>query len=567
MSVNGTITYREGWHDAEKTPVWEIEARPDVMIRLKRLLPRVHTYRTGKITVRDTREVCRDLAWILERYPMEMSEEDRARLEASAAAHIRSEVAVRAILSGERPHLEGMMEPVREPRDYQLVASDVVLTTGRLLLTDDVGLGKSFSGLLTARDPEALPMLVVTLTHLPEQWLGELAETFPMLRGHILRKGTPYAFSKVRELKGHEPHVLICNYAKLAGWADHLAGNIRTVIFDEAQELRRTESLKYVAAAQIADGARYRIGLTATPIYNYGGEIHSVISALDNDALGTREEFIREWGHSMPNGHVMVKDPKALGAYLKESGLMLGRTRKDVGRELPADIRVPHTIELDEHLLSEMSKGVLDLARMIVDRAGSKAEVFKAAGDLDWQMRRATGVAKARYVAEFVKMILESEDKVVLFGWHHDVYSIWAEALSEFNPVFYTGKQSPAAKRSALQAFESKDSRILVMSLRSGAGLDGLEKLSRVAVFGELDWSPYIHHQCIGRLRRDGQPDPVVAYFLVADSGSDPVVAEVLNLKRQQAEPIVDPFGETMHLQADTTDRVRRLAEQVLRGA
>src|SRR5579884_3848269 len=50
------------------------------------------------------------------------------------------------------------------------------------------------------------------------------------------------------------------------------------------------------------------------------------------------------------------------------------------------------------------------------------------------------------------------------------------------------------------------------MSLRSGAGLDGLQEDCTVGVFGELDWSPEQHRQCIGRLDRDGQtvtPRPV----------------------------------------------------------
>lgn len=42
----------------------------------------------------------------------------------------------------------------------------------------------------------------------------------------------------------------------------------------------------------------------------------------------------------------------------------------------------------------------------------------------------------------------------------------------------------------------------VIMSLRSGAGVDGLQKHSRVAVFGERDWSPQVHEQCIGRIRR-----------------------------------------------------------------
>lgn len=82
-------------------------------------------------------------------------------------------------------------------------------------------------------------------------------------------------------------------------------------------------------------------------------------------------------------------------------------------------------------------------------------------------------------------------------------------------------------------------------------------------VCGELDWSPAVHEQAIGRVHRDGQGDPVVAYFLVSDEGSDPVVLDVLGLKRGQLEGIRDPAGEI--LESRRLDAVRVLAESYLR--
>lgn len=56
-------------------------------------------------------------------------------------------------------------------------------------------------------------------------------------------------------------------------------------------------------------------------------------------------------------------------------------------------------------------------------------------------MRQATGIAKAPYVLEFVRMLVESGESVMLYGWHRDVYNIWLERLAEFNPVMYTGRK------------------------------------------------------------------------------------------------------------------------------
>lgn len=546
---------------------WEVEATPDVIIRLKRLFPRANKHRRGCITLMDTPEVARDLEWVLQRWPLELDDVARRRLQRRADEHRAVEERVHEILAGGGSLSDGLtLEPAREPREYQRVAADLALTTGRLLLTDDLGLGKSMSGLLLLRDPRALPALVVCPTHLPEQWVDELHKTFPLLRAHIIRTLRVYDPASRREMRGHDPDVLVINYAKLRGWGDHLAGRVRTVIFDEAQELRRADSDKWKAAAQIADKAAFRVGLTATPIYNYGGEIHNVMSVIAKDELGSREEFAREWAEgSYWHDKLQVDDPAALGTYLRDQGLMLRRTRREVGRELPEVIKVPHTVEADEDVLDRLSEDAFDLAELIVSRTGTRQERWQASGDLDWRLRQATGIAKAPYVAEFVRLLLETDERVVLFGWHRAVYDVWKERLDDFEPAFYTGEESPAQKHRSREAFLHGDSRVLVMSLRAGAGLDGLQDAAHVAVFGELDWSPGMHDQCVGRLHRDGQDEPVVAYFLVSDHGADPVMADVLNLKRQQADPLRDPDAALFEEAPNTQDRVRLLAERVLR--
>ncbi|HMJ16609.1 MAG TPA: C-terminal helicase domain-containing protein, partial [Polyangiaceae bacterium] len=82
---------------------------------------------------------------------------------------------------------------------------------------------------------------------------------------------------------------------------------------------------------------------------------------------------------------------------------------------------------------------------------------------------------------------------------------------------------------------------VLMMSLRAGAGLDGLQHCCSTVVFGELDWSPAVHEQATGRVFRDGQASPVLAYYLVSDEGSDPVLQTTLGLKRAQLDGVRSP--------------------------
>src|SRR5690606_38104549 len=106
---------------------------------------------------------------------------------------------------------------------------------------------------------------------------------------------------------------------------------------------------------------------------------------------------------------------------------------------------------------------------------------------------------------------------------------------------------------------------LMIMSLRSGAGLDGLQHRARTIVFGELDWSPQVHAQCAGRLRRPGQTRQVDAIYLHTEGGSDPSVMSVLGLKASQSQGIVDPLSAPKDQHSDTT-RIRELAERYLAG-
>ena len=65
-------------------------------------------------------------------------------------------------------------------------------------------------------------------------------------------------------------------------------------------------------------------------------------------------------------------------------------------------------------------------------------------------------------------------------------------------------------------------------------------------------------------VHRDGQTEPVLAYFLISDHGSDPVVSEVLGVKREQIEGVRNP-GEHLVERVDIGEnQLRRLAQQFL---
>lgn len=545
---------------------WAIKTEPQVKLRLKRIFQKIHKKDFGALLLSAIPEHSFELEWILQRYPMNMSVYDREKLREQADEFLRQEQIIASVLNAD-DYEPGEFSMALPPRDYQKIAADLAMKTGRLLLADDLGLGKTASSICTLTDPENLPALVVTLTHLPKQWQSEIRKFMPELRTHIIKKGKPYDMTKGKRGKREMfPDVIIMNYHKLAGWAESLKGVTKSIIFDECQELRRSESLKYDAARIISSECQLRMGLSATPIYNYGGEMFNVLQVLAPDSLGSWDEFMREWCYGQYGDKPRIRDPKEFGSYLREKGLMLRRTRKEVGRELEPLNKIPHAIEADTKVLDKIEDSAAELAKIILAQSAQpKGAKMRASEELSNVLRQYTGIAKAPYVADFVRMLIESDEPVVLYGWHRTVYDIWQARLKDFKPVMYTGSESPNQKAAARDAFVSGRSPILIMSLRSGAGLDGLQHRCRTVVFGELDWSPGVLDQCAGRVHRDGQEHPVMAYYLLADHGSDPIIADVLGVKRSQMEGIRDPNASLIARTQADAGNAKKLAEAYLK--
>lgn len=542
---------------------WIISAEPHVHMRAKRIFGKLSKQHAGRLTLSHSPETCRDLAWFLDRYPLAMNECDAAVLIATATSHHDT---IR--------RLEEMIDPnyappafelALPPRTYQAREAAIYLANGSLLIGDDVGLGKTLSAICSFTDPRTLPAVVVTLAHLPRQWEEEISKFAPDLRVHVVKKSTPYDLPL---WFGHGPDVLVINYHKLSGWARVLSTYCKSIVFDEVQELRHPGTGRYGAAECIATQVPFRLGLSATPIYNYGGEIFSILNILKPGCLGTHGEFLTEWcgGARGFEKHAKLKDPKAFGTWAREQFLMIRHTRKDVGRELPDVIRVPHRIAADTGALDRIRDSAAELAKLILQQGESaRGEKWQASEQLSTILRQATGIAKAPFVADFVRLLVESGERVVLCGWHREVYGIWQAKLRDLNPVLYTGTETAAQKEAAKAAFMAGETPVLMLSLRSGAGMNGLQEASSCIVFGELDWSPGVLEQCIGRLNRDGQKSPVVAYFLVSDEGADPAIAEVLGIKRQQVEGIRNPTMDFLEKLETTGDHARRLAEMYLK--
>ena len=189
-------------------------------------------------------------------------------------------------------------------------------------------------------------------------------------------------------------------------------------------------------------------------------------------------------------------------------------------------------IDADDRVYRELMRPVIELLgslRALHPEAKERAMLEEQVGRGE---RQATGVAKAPFVAAFVRALLDNGETVLLFAHHHAVMDVYKKELASYRPAFITGRETTQRKDDAVTRFMGEKTNLCVISLRAASGLN-LQRASCV-VFGELDWSPAVHSQAEDRAHRMGQKDSILCYYLVAPQGSDRDMQDALGLKVSQ---------------------------------
>lgn len=568
LGTVGTLDYSEP--DDPKSPAWprwKVSGSPHAIIMARKLFG-TDSHAAGKdnavtISFPATLGSFDELLLLMHRFPLKMTDAAAMIFEwmyrqLVAERHIAASVP--AGNAGGR-FFRGRLLP------FQTEGVAFLCAVRKGLLADDMGLGKTVQAFGFLDRIDAYPAVIVAQSHVQRHWEKKISE-FMRTRdpGDNLSEGVSWVSLNGGKRLDRTPaaDVYIVHYLVLHAWYEFLIERgVRTVIFDECQELRHPNTRKHEACTALARSADNVAGLSGTPIYNHGIEMHSVMNTLCRGALDTRAAFERTWCEYVA-GKLVVKDPEVLGEYLRARRLMLRRRKDEVHLELPAKRRVIEPIAAEAGIFAEMVSKAAELARQAAeignpfDRARMEAEAIR-------ETRRATALAKLPAVIAFLRGLMEAGEPTLCFVHHHAVTDGIIEALEDCKPVAITGRQDKTQKDDAVTAFARGDTNLCLISLRAATGIDGLQKRARVVVFAELDWSPAIHRQAEDRAHRMGQRDSVLAYYLVTDLGTDPFVMMTLNLKASQFTGLMQDRVESDDDRRDAQQFAKQHMEGVLK--
>jgi SNF2 family DNA or RNA helicase len=535
-----------------------LHCEPHIRARLKSIFPRISQTAQPPYYFKNTAQNALDLKWFMDRYPLEIPKKDKLFLLRKSNEAVENNNNLNAVYEMDFiPSIEATLNPGEAARPHQIQAAEIHNLSKRLLVADKVGLGKTLTALLTGFNSQHIPMAIVVKTSLQGQWEAQI-KRFTNFTCHSITGTRPYKLPPAQ--------IYLYRYSQLSGWSDFFAeGHFNSVVYDEIQELRTgTKSDKGSAAKILSENAIAKMGLSATPIHNYGSEIFNIMEFLDPLLLGNRYEFEREWVSGMGNGKTL-KDPHALRSFLIDNHIFIRRTKSEVGQSDNAVNTQTVFLPYDNDAVVDHEQLAIQLAIATVTTEDPIAG-NKIGFQLDMLMRQVTGIAKAKAVAEYVKIIVEQGEKVVLVGYHRAVYDIWMKEFKNIGFAMYTGSESQVEKKRSVERFINEECPIFILSLESAEGLDGLQQVASIILIAELPWSKQKVLQAIGRLDREGQTESSVdAVYLLTNYGSDPVILDIIGLKDSDSSALIDgPSGMDLQPLENNNDRIQAMAMHFL---
>lgn len=447
----------------------------------------------------------------------------------------RLRIALAVPLESLLPGASAVLDWPGQLMEFQVDGVRALLTSDRLLLADDMGLGKTIQTIAAVRilciQRTIESVLVVVPTSVIDQWRREFYRWAPELR-LIAVRGSPA--DRAWQWRA-EVHVTIVSYETLrADAADSPESPPRrrlwdVVVLDEAQKIKNRDVEVSRAVKQLRRKRSW--ALTGTPLENKLEDLASIL------------EFVDQGEETSTNRYVPGPD-----LLSRHSQLQLRRRKSDVLDQLPPKQVITNTISLlpgqqqsytraerdGIFRLREMGQAVriqhvLELITRLKQICNADPETGESAKFLDIRQRMAT--------------LSEEGHRALLFSQYtDDSFGVGAisTALSDFQPLVYTGGMSTPERDSVIQRFKSNsEHRALILSLRAGGVGLNLQEASYVFHVDRW-WNPAVERQAEDRTHRIGQVVPVTVFKYTCEGTIEERIQAVLAEKQQLFDEIID---------------------------
>ena len=460
--------------------------------------------------------------------------------------------------------------------NYQKLGVMFAITNGTgVLIADEMGLGKSVQSLATAMylkaQGKAKKALVVVPASLKYNWPMEI-EKFTGER-YVVIDGTPderiaqwlrndvffyvvnyelvvedlFGGKELKEREGETAEKKKKREVRIAKnkMRERILTPVRTrswdlIVCDEIHQIkshqaRRSRSLKSLRA-------KFKMGLTGTPLDGRLEELHSIMGFIAPGLLGSKSRFFQM--HVETDFWGKITGYKRLGEVTKRvEPFMIRRLKKDVLKDLPDKIYQNRIITLsdEEHSiyrkLADGGHKVTESEQAIVACIRCKQFCnYPPAIDSD-----CTKTSKMDALRDVLReVVVENGHKALIFSQYKTMLDIIAITLKDMGLKYLRiDGDTPKKDRAEMQAKFNTDPSIDLMlgteAMSTGLNLVGADHV----IMYDQWWSNSIMAQAVDRAHRIGQKGVVNVVILACKDTIEERIWKVLESKKKVTDEVL----------------------------
>lgn len=443
------------------------------------------------------------------------------------------------------------------PHNYQRAAIERLVSSPRLALFQDMGLGKTVEVLTAIRELRmrwrVSRVLVVAPKKVAEATWSAEAEQWDHLSGMRVAKVLGTAGRRVAALNT-PADLYVVNRENVPWLVDYYRNSwpFDGVVLDESSSFKNPQSKRFKALKKVLDRIQWLVLLTGTPAPNGLEDLWAQIYLLDQgQRLGRtitsfRDAFFTQ-DKAYPGQQYRTYSPQPGADKRIEdaiSDICVSMKAEDY-LELPEYIEDVVPVELDDaarkaykklerEMLLEVDGATITAGTAAVLNGKLLQLCSGAVYDTEGTAREVHG-CKVEAFLEVVER-LGGQHALVFYWFQHErgrLVAALAEKFPKLRVRVYAGDEDAAAWNAG------EVDVLLAHPASCGYGLNLQRGGHHMVWFGLPNWALELYQQACKRLHRQGQQFPVVSHLLVVQGGMDQAVVAALQEKGDAQEALM----------------------------
>jgi SWI/SNF-related matrix-associated actin-dependent regulator 1 of chromatin subfamily A len=444
----------------------------------------------------------------------------------------------------------------RPPLSHQKEAIQKLVENKKFILADDMGLGKTTSTIIAALESGAKKVLIICPATLKINWKREIENYSD--RSIFIAEGKNFST---------EHDFVIINYDIIKNFHDVkdkkksqiLDANFDLVVLDESHYVKNTQSQRTKLINNLVKDIDRLWLLTGTPMTSRPIDYYNLLSLVDSPVAKNWMAYVIRYC----NGYQFQAGPRkvwnVMGATNLEelrdrtSATILRRLKEDV-LDLPEKIITPVYIRLK----SKNYEAIMGEYYDWYDKNPEESKSLTVQFSKLTKVRQVIADEKIPHTIELTENILEQDKKVVIFCNFTDSLNKIVEHFGK-SAVKIDGSSSKEQRQFAVDEFQDNPKvKVLVGNIKA-AGVGITLTSGEAVIMNDLSFLPSDHAQGEDRCYRYGQKNNVLVYYPIFDNSVEGVIYDIINAKKQVIATVMGDNQNTADAAEEILKRINDL--------